>query len=174
MVVLQLLGTSFSCYNNNCINKLWYPSISFYIYIWFYWHFLHFLRIILRKVFNFIFIIINPYEHFKLIDSNHQLNPFKSFRTHFLWTLLYPITPLLQVLYQFSSISIYYPNLGFNSSSLKFLVSLSSNCRPPSNHAVLCKYEPSPFLTNCSNVYGVFGVLAILGHTHSWFSIQYN
>ena len=38
---------------------------------------------IIRIVFNAIFIVLNSYEHFKLIESNHQLNPFDSFRTHF-------------------------------------------------------------------------------------------
>ena len=32
VVVLQLLGTSCSCYNNNYITKLWDPALTFSIY----------------------------------------------------------------------------------------------------------------------------------------------
>ena len=31
VVVLQLLGTSFLCYKNNCITKLWAPALTFSI-----------------------------------------------------------------------------------------------------------------------------------------------
>ena len=40
-VVLQLLGTSCSCYNNNCITKLWAHDPTFSIYKCFYWHCFH-------------------------------------------------------------------------------------------------------------------------------------
>ena len=39
VVIWQLLGTLFSCYNNNCISKLWSPDLTYSIYTWFYWHF---------------------------------------------------------------------------------------------------------------------------------------
>ena len=38
LVVLQLIGNSCYCYNNNCITKLWAPAINLSIYTWFYWH----------------------------------------------------------------------------------------------------------------------------------------
>ena len=38
MVVVQLIGTSCSRYNNNCITKLWAPFFNFYICTWFYWN----------------------------------------------------------------------------------------------------------------------------------------
>ena len=39
VVVLQLLGNSCSCCNNNCITKLWAPDLNLSIYKWFYWHY---------------------------------------------------------------------------------------------------------------------------------------
>ena len=39
LVVLQLLVTSCSCYNNNCITKLWAPALTSSIYTLFSWHF---------------------------------------------------------------------------------------------------------------------------------------
>ena len=38
VVMLKLLGTSYSCYNNNFITKLWSPDINFSIYTQFSWH----------------------------------------------------------------------------------------------------------------------------------------
>ena len=39
VVVLQLLGTSRSCHNNNCITKLRAPNINLYTYARFYFHY---------------------------------------------------------------------------------------------------------------------------------------
>ena len=64
-------------------------------------------------------------------------------------TLVYPITPLSRVFYQFSILIIACPNLGFNSYSLTFLVPMSDNCRPLSNHTVFFRLHSLPFLTNC-------------------------
>ena len=38
MVVLQLLGISYSCYNNNFITKLWDPGLTISIYTCFSWN----------------------------------------------------------------------------------------------------------------------------------------
>ena len=81
-MVLQLLVTSCSCYNNNCIPTFLAHDITFSVYKWFSWHCSLYSHKILSTVFNVILIIINSYEHFKLIESNTQLNPFESFRTH--------------------------------------------------------------------------------------------
>ena len=76
VVVLQLLGTSCLCYNNNCITKLWYSALTFSIYTWFSWHcFLH--------SYKLKFIILNSYEYLKLVELSPQLNSVESFRAHF-------------------------------------------------------------------------------------------
>ena len=41
VVVLQLLGTSCSCYNNNFRTKCVSPALTFYIYTWLFWHCFH-------------------------------------------------------------------------------------------------------------------------------------
>ena len=78
VVMLQLLGNSCSCYNNNCITKFLSPDLNFSIYKWF-------LDIVFtifyRTVFNVLFIILNSNKYFKIIDSNPQLNIVESFRT---------------------------------------------------------------------------------------------
>ena len=58
-----------------------------------------------------------------------------------LQNLPYPITPLLQVFCQSSSIIVAYPNVGFNLCSLEFSVPIYANCRPPSHHTVLCMFH---------------------------------
>ena len=63
-----------------------------------------------------------------------------------LWTLLYSITLLVQFLCQFSSLTVSYPNPGFNLSYLKCLVPVSDSFKPPSHHTVLCKLNFLPFL----------------------------
>ena len=87
LVVLQLIGFSCSCYNNNCKTKLLDPDINFSIYTWFYWNCFH---TVLYDIFQCYFhhykikfIIVNSYKNFKCIDSNHQLNTVKSFITYF-------------------------------------------------------------------------------------------
>ena len=62
---------------------------------------------------------------------------------------MYPITPLVQVLFQLSSLTIAHHNLGFNSSYLTLLVPMSSSCRPTSHHTVFWILKYSPFLTKC-------------------------
>ena len=62
-------------------------------------------------------------------------------------TLMYPVASIWQVLCQFSSLTISYYNLWFNSYSLTFLVPMSDSCRTPSHHTVLWKFHYSPFLT---------------------------
>ena len=64
------------------------------------------------------------------------------------WIFFILSPPLVQVLCQLSNITIAYHNLGFNSSSLEFLVPMSDNSRPPLRHTVLWKFHPLPFLTN--------------------------
>ena len=66
-----------------------------------------------------------------------------------LHNLMYTVTPLLQVFCQLSIITISYPNLGLNSSSLTLLVPISVNCISPSHHTVFYKLLSSTFLTNC-------------------------
>ena len=86
MVVLQLLGTLCSYYINKYITKFLFPAINFSIYVWFYWHCF---QTVFRNRFQLFlhrsklkFIILNSYKNFKLIHSNHKLNPVHSFRTH--------------------------------------------------------------------------------------------
>ena len=62
---------------------MWAPDITLSIYIWF-------LDTVLYNYFQrsfshykLKFIILKSYEHLKLIESSNQLNPAKSFRTHF-------------------------------------------------------------------------------------------
>ena len=86
LVVLKLLGNPCSCYNNNCITKLWAPAITFSIYTWFLDTFSHYFIEQCQCYFNHSklkFIIPNLYEHFKVIDLNSQLNSFESFITHY-------------------------------------------------------------------------------------------
>ena len=54
-----------------------------------------------------------------------------------LQTLLRPVTPPQKVFCQLSSLTIAYPNIGFNSSSLTFLVPMSVSCRNPPHYALL-------------------------------------
>ena len=63
-----------------------------------------------------------------------------------LQNILYTITTLVQVFCQLSSLTIEYPNIGFNVSSLKLLVPISFSCRPPPHHTILYKLHSSPFL----------------------------
>ena len=63
-----------------------------------------------------------------------------------IWTLMYPFTPLWQFFCQLSSLTIGYPNLGFNSYSITFFVPMYSSCIPPSHHTVLWNFHCSPFL----------------------------
>ena len=65
LLVLQLLGTSCSFYNNNCITNLWAPDFLFMHD--FLCTVLYVLITILRTVSNVLFIIINSYKHFKVI-----------------------------------------------------------------------------------------------------------
>ena len=85
-MVLKLLGNSCSCYNNNCINKMWAPALTFYIYTWFYWHCFHTVLYNSSKCSfpcsKLKFSIINSYEHFKLIYSNPRLNTVELVITH--------------------------------------------------------------------------------------------
>ena len=63
-------------------------------------------------------------------------------------TILHSITPLVQVFcLQFSSFTIIYFILGVRSGSLKFLVPMSANCRPPSHQSILCILHFYPFVT---------------------------
>ena len=79
------------------------------------------------------------------------LNPIQLSHTEqmFLQTLLYPVTSLWQVFCQLSSLTIAYPNLGSNSSSLTFLVPMFSSCRTNSYHTTLCRFHSSSFPTKC-------------------------
>ena len=90
------------------------------------------------------------FKNFKLIE----LNPNSIYSSHsellFSITILYSITPLVQVFcLQFSSLTIIYFILGVRSGSLTFLVPMSANCRPPSHKSILCIFHFSPFLTKC-------------------------
>ena len=84
-----------------------------------------------------------------------------------------PITPLVQVLCQFSGLKIAYPNLAFNPYSLTFLVPMSANCRPPSYHTF---FQISLFtiyhkVNSSVHVSGVFGAMPILAfHTADFLS----
>ena len=60
--------------------------------------------------------------------------------------LLCPITPLLQVFFQLSSLDIAYTNLGFISYYLILLPVISASCRPPSHQTVFWKMRYFPFL----------------------------
>ena len=83
-------------------------------------------------------------QHFKPIGlSKYKTNPVKSLENIVIQTILSPITPLAQVLYNFSCLTIVYPNLRFNSSSIKLLVPMSTNCRPPPHHTVLFRLNYS-------------------------------
>ena len=62
-------------------------------------------------------------------------------------TVLFLSTPFVQLFCHFSSPFISYPNIVFSSSTLELLVLMSSSCRPPSHHIVLCKFYSSPFFT---------------------------
>ena len=85
--------------------------------------------------------ISNPLiQVFNSIQLNHSENVF-------LQTLLYPVTPIVKMVYQLSIIIISYPNLWFNLYSLKFFVPISSSFRSRSHHTALCKFHASPFLT---------------------------
>ena len=64
-------------------------------------------------------------------------------------TLLYLVTPLWQVFCQLSSLTIAYPNMGFKSSSLTFMVPMSNSCITSSHHTVLWKLYSSQFHKKC-------------------------
>ena len=66
-----------------------------------------------------------------------------------LHTLLYPVTLILKVFCQVSRLTIEYPNPGFNSSSLTFLVPIYASYRHTSYHTVLYIFQSSTFLTKC-------------------------
>ena len=78
----------------------------------------------------------------QLIKSNHS-----SISEHILLqNFLFPVTPLWQGLFQLSSLTIVYPNLGFNSYYLTLMVLIFVSFIPPSHHTVLWKLQYSPFL----------------------------
>ena len=87
---------------------------------------------------------MNIFNSYILILNSIQSSPSKHI---IIQTHIYPITPLLQVFFELSSLTIAYPNLVFTSSSLTFLVPLYANFIPPSHHTVLCKLHSLPFLT---------------------------
>ena len=87
------------------------------------------------------------YFHYLKPIENLKLNPVKSPERFVFQTLLYSITYIVQVICSFSSLTIAYTNLLFNSYSLTFLVTMSDNCIPPSHHTVLCKIHSLQFLT---------------------------
>ena len=55
----------------------------------------------------------------------------------------------VQIAGQFSILTIVYPNLGFNSFSLTFLVPMYSSCRNPLRHTVMWKFRSLSFITKC-------------------------
>ena len=77
--------------------------------------------------------------------SPSQINTVKSSENLIVQTLLYSTTPLVQMFFQWSILTTAYPNIGFNSSHLILLVPVSSNCRPLSHHAILCRCHYSKF-----------------------------
>ena len=87
-------------------------------------------------------------KHFKLIELSPKLNLVYSFIIFVPQTILYSITPLVQVFcLRLSILTIIYLIIGVRSGSLKFLVPMSANCRPPSHQSILCILHFSPFLT---------------------------
>ena len=74
----------------------------------------------------------------KLIHSEHI----------FIYNLLYPFTPIWQVVYQLSSLTIAYNNLVSNYHLLTLLVWMSANYIPPPYHTVVFIFKSSPFITN--------------------------
>ena len=54
------------------------------------------------------------------------------------------------ILSQFSILAMIYFIMGSESLSPTFLVTMSSNCRPPSHHSILCILQFSPFHTKCN------------------------
>ena len=78
---------------------------------------------------------------------------------------------------QLSSLTKIYFILGFKSFSPIFLVAMSANLRPLSHQSTFCIFHffTIPYKIHSSiNVNCVFGILTILSHTKSRFSIQYN
>ena len=65
-------------------------------------------------------------------------------------TLIYPITPLLQVFCKFSILTISYPSIVFNSYSMTLLVPIYDSFRPASRPTVLCRLHSFPFITKCN------------------------
>ena len=105
------------------------------------------LTLFYRKVFNVLFIILNSYEYFKIIESSTRLNSVDSFKTYCSLDSSVSCHPFFLKFYQFSSIAIEYPNLGFNSSSLVLLVPGYVSCRSSLHHTIVCKFHYSPFFT---------------------------
>ena len=77
---------------------------------------------------------------------------------------MYPITPLVQVFSRLLSITIEYPNKGFNLYSLTFVVPIYTNFIPPSHHTVLWKFLFLIYYKVYSsvNLSSVFGLLTII------------
>ena len=86
------------------------------------------------KISNLLSQIFNSIQ---LINSEHIV----------LQTPLYPITPIVQVFYKLSNITISYTNPGFNSYSLTLWITMSADCRPTSHQTLLCRFHSSPFFT---------------------------
>ena len=128
LVVLKVLGTSYLCYNNIFISKLWDPSLSFSNYTWFLDTVLHVLITLICPVFNVLLSILNSLNiptsfilvFLESIQSSHSEHLV-------LQTLLCSFNPLVQVLLQFSSLTIEYPNIVFNSSYLTLFFPMSTN-----------------------------------------------
>ena len=75
---------------------------------------LHIIRTILRTVFNVIFMILNSLNISNLLSwffNSIQLSHLKHI---VIMTNMFPITTTLKWFYQYSSITISYPNLGLN------------------------------------------------------------
>ena len=90
------------------------------------------------------------FKDFKLIESNPNSIEYNHSELLFFITILYSMTPLVQVFcIQFSSLTIIYFILGVRSGSLTFLVPMSANYRPPSHQSIFCILHFSQFLTKC-------------------------
>ena len=92
-----------------------------------------------------------------------------SYQEHIvLQNLLYPITPIVQLFCPFSSLTIAYPSLGFNSYSLIFVVPISASCIPPLYHTVLFKLHFRRFLQSSLFWKCVLCILCVLYYYHSF------
>ena len=105
------------------------------------------------------------FHHFKLVE-NFKLNQVDSSEHLVLHTILYTITPIVQMFYKLSSITIAYHGLGLKPPHLTLLVTISDN------HISL--FTISYKNNYSSNLSGGFDVLNILVHTSRLFSLQYN